>query len=379
MTETAASNLPELPESRGRVALTRLDIESLRNIESLSLAPVDGVNVVLGPNGAGKTSVLEAVWMLSRGRSFRSGRIEQVVREGAARLQVVGRVAAEGSAAVVLGTERGRGETRLRVGGQAAGSVADMTRELPAVVFEPHAHELVEGGPEHRRRLLDWGVFHVEHGFLEKWRGYQRGLRQRNVSLRERDARGAAAWENAMAEAGEALTSMRARYAERLARELPGVLRALAPEMEGIGAAFRGGWGSDEGLAAALAESRAGDLRLGHTSVGPHRAELRLTMAGRQAARRLSRGQEKLVALGLICTQTVLYVRDTGRTPVMLLDDLPSELDADHLARVVAWVGALGAQVFATSVDWPAAFDAWPEPVALFHVEHGSLAGDGRA
>lgn len=366
------ASLPELPESRGRVILTRLDIRNLRNIRSLTLAPEAGVNVVLGANGAGKTSVLEGIWMLSRGRSFRAGRIEQVVREGEATLQVVGRVAGAGREEKVLGVERGRGVRRIRVAGRTEESVAPLSGALPAVVFEPHAHELVEGGPEHRRRMLDWGVFHVEQGFLEGWRGYQRGLRQRNVCLREGDDRGAAAWEGEMAAAGERVSGMRARYAERLAGLLPSVLGELAPEMEGVGAEFRPGWDSARALGESLAEGRSGDLRMGYTTAGPHRAELRLTVAGRSAARRLSRGQEKLFALGLICTQAVLYIRDTGRTPVILLDDLPSELDAAHLGRVVDWVAALDAQVFATAVSWPGAFDSWLEPVGRFHVEHGS-------
>lgn len=368
--------LPDLPKTRGRVVLTRLDIQSIRNLRSLSLSPAPGLNVVLGPNGAGKTSLLEAVWILSRGRSFRVGRVEQVVTEGERRLQVVGRVSVSREGETVLGIERGRGERQLRVGGRTGESVAQMTRVLPAVVFEPHAHELVEGGPEHRRRMLDWGVFHVEHGFLDAWRAYQRGLRQRNVCLRERDARGAAAWEEAMGEAGERLSEMRGRYAARLAETLPEVLNGLAPELAGVGAAYRGGWDPDAGLAATLEKTRAGDLRLGHTTVGPHRAELRLTVAGRQAARRLSRGQEKLVALALICAQTLLYIRDAGRTPVILLDDLPSELDAAHLERVVTWIGELDAQVFATAVDWPSAFEAWSKAARKFHVEQGVLVTD---
>lgn len=365
-------DLPDLPELLGRVALTRLDIRCLRNIQSLSMDPGAGVNVVLGRNGAGKTSVLEGIWILSRGRSFRSGRIEQVVREGEEGLQVVGRVVGAERGERVVGVERSRGSRQLRVGGESVDSVAALTRLLPAVVFEPHAHELVEGGPEHRRRMLDWGVFHVEPGFLDDWRSYQRGLRQRNVCLREGDGRGAAAWEGAMAEAGEEVSGMRARYAARLEAVLPEVLGTLAPEMEGVGMTYRCGWEAEESLVEVLAAGRGGDLRAGHTTAGPHRAELRLTVAGKQAARRLSRGQEKLLALALICSQTVLYMRDTGRRPVMLLDDLPSELDAEHLERVVAWLGALDAQVFATAVTWPAAFDGWGG-ASRFHVEQGDL------
>lgn len=336
------------------------------------MAPDAGVNVLLGPNGAGKTSVLEGIWILSRGRSFRSGRIDQVIREGTDGLQVVGRVVGVGEGETVLGVERNRGSRELRVGGESVDSVAALTQALPAVIFEPHAHELVEGGPEHRRRMLDWGVFHVEPGFLDGWRGYQRGLRQRNVCLREGDGRGAAAWEASMAEAGEAVSAMRARYAGRLEAVLPEVLGRLAPEMEGVGVSYRFGWAADRGLGEVLAEGRTGDLRVGHTTAGPHRAELQLSMAGKPAARRLSRGQEKLLALALICSQTVLYIRDAGRRPVILLDDLPSELDGEHLERVVGWLAGLDAQVFATAVDWPAAFDAWPG-ASRFHVEQGVL------
>lgn len=373
MQESPEFPFPDLPVDRRRVALTRLDVRCLRNLESVALAPGPGANVVLGPNGAGKTSFLEAVWMLGRGRSFRSGRIDQVVREGQNALRVVGRVSVDGEGEAVIGVERGRGTRRVRVDGREVESMAEPARLVPAVVFEPHAHELVEGGPEQRRRLMDWGVFHVEPAFLASWRDFQRSLRQRNVCLRQGDLRGARGWEQPMAVSGTRLSAMRERYAGRLGEVLPVVLGALAPELEGIEASYRPGWDPAAELGAALAATREPDRRAGFTTVGPHRGELKLTVNGRAAGRRLSRGQEKLLALGLILAQTALFIRDRHRTPVVLLDDLPSELDGEHLARVVRWVAGLGAQLFATSVAWPEAFEALGSDAAVFHVEHGAI------
>lgn len=328
---------------------------------------------MLGPNGAGKTSLLEVIHLLGRGRSFRPGRVSQLTGPGGEAFEVQGVVAADGRARS-LGLRQGSRERVCRVDGRAVESLAELTAVLPVLVFEPHAHELVEGGPEQRRRYLDWGAFHVEQGFLAAWRRYRRALRQRNAALRQRNGEAAAAWEPEMARAGEALSAMRGRYGERLAASLPAVAAEVAPGLEGLTVSYRPGWAGGQPLARAVAEGRAQDLRLGFSGQGPHRDDLRLELAGRTAARRLSRGQEKLVALAMVVAQARLYAADTGRAPVLLLDDLPSELDAQHLARCVEVLSTLECQAFVTSVDEPAALAQWRGPRRWFHVEQGTLA-----
>lgn len=364
--------VPDVRKQQTRV--THLKIADFRNLERLELKPGPDFNGILGPNGAGKTSILECLYLLGRGRSFRPGRPAQLIREGAAEFRINGAVE-DGGRTWRLGLRQGTREREARRNGLAVDSAAALAEALPVLVFEPHAHQLVEGGPAHRRRLLDWGVFHVEPEFLASWRRYRRALRQRNAALRGGSVRLAASWEPEMAESGEGVFRMRAAYVERLAAEIPAVLSALAPGLTGLSLEYRPGWNAVEGLTAALKGGRNRDVRLGYSGDGPHRDDLRISLSGRAAARRLSRGQEKLVALALVLTQARLYRRDTGRSAVMLLDDLPSELDPEHLARALACAAALDCQTFVTAVTRLERGLDWPGETRWFHVEQGRLAG----
>lgn len=352
---------------------TRLRVTNLRNIEAAELQPSAGVNLILGPNGAGKTSVLEGIHLLSHGRSFRGGRIEAMIGNGAEGVTIYGELIGADNREHRAAIERGAGARRLRLDGAELAQVAGLAAVLPVLVFEPHAHELVEGGPEKRRQLLDWGVFHVEHDFLHHWRRYQRALRQRNAALRQGRRAQARQWVAGLAEHGVVLDAMRQRYAARLAsRGLETVTRLSAP-LADLNAHYRRGWPAQMSLGSALEASEEQDMRLGYTGCGPHRADLRLLLRDHLAARRLSRGQEKLVALALLLAQGFLFAEDTGRSPILLLDDLSSELDAEHLERALGVVTEKRPQIFITALQDPRFLEALEVPVQRFHVEQGRV------
>lgn len=355
--------------------LIELRVANLRNIEELAFEPAAGFNVVTGPNGAGKTSILEAIYLLSHARSFRTRRAEYLARASSRALSVFGVVERAGASASRLGLSEQAGRWLAHLDGSRAGTLVELLERCAVVCFEPGSHELISGSSEGRRELLDWGVFHVEHDFAAAARRYRRALRQRNAALRancsetELDS-----WDSELSCAAEPIDSARLRYFDRLAERLRSLLGVYLPELGESTLAISAGWRDrvERGLLAQLSESRATDRQRAHTTRGPHRSDWTLRFAAAPRREHLSRGQEKLCAIACMLAQAHLYRDDHAEWPIVLLDDLPSELDLAHQAQVVASLNA-AAQVFMTGTEFPAVLGERAVPCRTFHVEQGRL------
>jgi DNA replication and repair protein RecF len=351
----------------------RLQLEQLRLFERLELEFAPGANVLVGGNGAGKTSVLEAIHLLAYGRSFRGQVRDGLIRRGQTALNVFAEVRHEDGAAHRLGLRRSLRDWDARVDGVAAEGLSELYRHLAVVCFEPGSHDLIGGGSEFRRRFVDWALFHVEPEFLPQWRRYQRALKQRNVLLKAGAADSASldAWERELAETGEALTRQREAYLARLVPQLRELATTFLAELGEPGLKFAPGWSRDHpSLEAALAASRPRDLALGHTTCGPHRSDWSLGFERAPSHSMLSRGQEKLAALACVLAQAQTFVADRQTWPVLLLDDLGSELDAAHLALALRWLTDSPAQWILTGTTAPPGL---PAARSMFHVEQGNV------
>lgn len=360
--------------------LTRLQVAQLRCLGEVEWRPAPGLNLVTGGNGAGKTSLVEAVHLLGYGRSFRGRVRDGLVRSGQPRLEVFAEWLDGQGRSRRAGLRHSGQAWEARLDGAPAPSLTELCAELAVVTFEPGSHELIAGGGEHRRRFLDWALFHVEPGFLPMWRRYARALKQRNALLK----RGPAAagqlepWDQELAQAGEVLTRLRAGYLERLEPVLAATAGEFLPELGTSGLRFLPGWRRDENpLADALLVGRERDLALGYTSVGPHRADWRVDYQGLPGREALSRGQEKLTALACVLAQARAFALDRGEWPLVCLDDLASELDRGHLRQALESVLASGAQVLLTATEAPEILTGALAPQALFHVEQGRLHAIG--
>ncbi|GAB3324984.1 DNA replication/repair protein RecF [Haliea atlantica] len=357
--------------------LSRLDIHQLRNLQSVRLEDLGRVNLIYGPNGSGKTSLLEAIHILGSGRSFRNTSPRSLVRHGSDQLTVFA-LQQVGDRHSSLGVQRTvSGDLQVKLAGVAQRNLSQLAFALPVQVIDASTFDLLVGSPAVRRQFLNWGVFHVEHGFHEHWMGFQRALKQRNTLLRRGTISGyeLAVWDRKVAEAGEAIHAFRLAYFEALAPRFRQVLNRLVPELDQVEVRYRRGWDRKVPYAEALAVAGEGDRERGFTQTGPHRADVRITVQGRSAAETLSRGQQKLLVIALKLAQGGLLREATGRQCLYLVDDLPAELDRGHLGRVCEELDALGAQVFLTSVDRDDLQVVWPTPEALklFHVEHGQV------
>ena len=356
--------------------VTRLSISALRRFSSVAVDPAPGLNLITGDNGAGKTSLLEALHLMAYGRSFRGRVRDGLIQTGAEAVEVF----VEWREGPELRSRRaGLRHTghswNGRLDGRDVAQLGELCAALAVVSFEPGSHALVTGGGEPRRRFVDWGLFHVEPGFLPLWRRYSRALKQRNALLKSGMAGSQLdAWDHELAEAGEPITRHRQHYLQALQTRLLQVCSDLVPSLGASRIEFQPGWRSnDMPLADALLLARERDRSLGYTSVGPHRADWRIDFAAHPAREALSRGQAKLTALSVLLAQAQDYAMQRGEWPIVVLDDLASELDRKHQARVLELLTASGAQVFVSGTEVPAALEAFGTGLTRFHVEHGQV------
>lgn len=354
--------------------IAELRLANVRNIADAEIALSAGVNEFVGANGAGKTSVLEAVFMLSHGRSFRSVKRESLIRFGGESLEVFARIR-RGDKETRLGLSRRKGDWEARVDGTAVESLAELLREVGVVCFEPGSHALISGAAEERRHFVDWALFHVEHEYVGTARRFRRALKQRNALLRSGSG-GAAldAWDAELVRSGEAWDQWRSSYLARLKPVVAELADLLLPELGSPELRYQRGWTADLSLERALLERRGRDLERGHTGSGPHRADWRLAFEGAPEREHLSRGQEKLSALVCLLAQAQLFRNETGGWPVLCLDDLASELDLDHQQRVLRWLHGCEAQVWITGTAALPALAHLPRPHFMFHVEQGQVS-----
>ena len=351
------------------MALGTFRAERFRCLSVVDLELDPKANLFVGPNASGKTSLLEAAFFLSRGRSFRSRRRESLIAQGADDFVLTG-LSQASIAPMPLGVRATRGNTEWRVGGAAASGIADLAEQFPAQVIDPEVHKLLEEGPGRRRRFLDWGVFHVEHGFLSNWRRDHQALRQRNAALKKDAAdTDLMAWERELASTGEILAVQRQAYLERIAPPLLRIGEALLGQPMTL--VHQRGWDTDRSLLDALAADRGRDRRYRATQLGPHRSDIAVLVGDRPAKDRVSRGQQKLVASGLMLAQLEIQEQERPGRSALLLDDPAAELDGENLSRLMTLVREVPAQLWVTSLKPEIA--GLVEGARMFHVKHGTI------
>jgi len=354
--------------------LSQVDIQRVRNLKTVSLHPAEGLNLIFGSNASGKTSLLEAIYLLSHGRSFRTSNIRSVIQYQAENLQVFGKIQLENrSTHVNLGIERSATHTQIRINHNTVSQASQLAAYLPVQVINPEAHRLLELGPSQRRKYLDWGLFHVEPSFHETWQTYNRILKQRNAALRDKlPAKHVLLWDKPLSEAADKLTAMRKGYVADLLPYIQKFTKSLiqiSPEIE-----YRQGWLKDTSFSEALTHAFAQDHQQGHTRVGPHRADLRIIVEGIPVQDQFSRGQQKLLVCAMRLAQ-ISHLKDRqDHNSVVLVDDLAAELDVIHRKRLLDLLVESRAQLFITVTEADLIDTrAWLSR-KMFHVEHGQIA-----
>ncbi len=326
-------------------------LASFRNIASASLEPSPALNLIWGDNGQGKTSILEALYAVSTTRSFRTDKLAQVVRTGDEQARV-GATVREGSFVRELSLRLGSKGRSVELDGKRPKTLASYAVRTPVVVFHPRDLELVTGAAGERRRLLDRLILYADPPGAEAARRYAEALKDRQRLL---DTRGVSApelgdFESVAAEHGARFARARFEATEKLVPELSLAFRSVTPESLALDASYAPGGSQDpQEFQRELRARRPEDSRRGRASFGPQRDDLALQIDGRAARSDASQGQQRLLSLSLKLAE-LRCIEQTRRVhPILLLDDVSSELDASRTESVLALLQASQGQIFVTT------------------------------
>ncbi|TDU28736.1 DNA replication and repair protein RecF [Panacagrimonas perspica] len=350
------------------MAVALLRGENFRLYRSLEIQPHSGLNLITGGNAAGKTSLLEALFVAARGRSFRALSLSELCGAERPEWNVFLETDQERHR-VGLGWNRQGSEIRLDDTKNAR--ISDVVRLVPIQLIDPLAHRLLDEGPSYRRSFVDWGVFHVEHLFLDVWRRYQRALKQRNSALRDQlEDRAVQAWNEELVAAGETLTAMRLSHVRAASAGLSAWVQRLLGTSDAT-CEWQRGWPDGEDFRELLDRNLDQHRRFGATIQGPHRAELKVRLNHAKAKGRVSRGQQKLLITAMVLAQAELLAAAGAPAPILLLDDFAAELSTEFQSRLAAALIEYRGQKFVTAFEKPAI--AGLGEGGLFHVEHGTI------
>ena len=357
------------------MAICRLKVSNVRNL-SVSVAPSPKVNLFFGENGSGKTSLLESVCFLAIAKSFRTNKLKPVVRNGCRSCTVFGEVLATNYMVSVGVTRSLDHQPLIHLNGRSSGSVVDLAFILPVQLMHPKLFTCLEDGPQIRRRLMDWGVFHQFPIFWSAWKKMQTSLKQRNKLLkycvnREKELK---AWTQTFIDSALIVDKLRSDYMSLLVPELEALLQMMTG-LAGIRLVYCRGWSKGVALEDALSRDIDKDKLSGFTYSGPQRADIKLTYNGASVVETLSRGQQKIVVCAIKLAQGKLFERLKKRACVYLIDDLLSELDEKNCALLVSVLNEMQSQVWVTGVDENALRKTFlsSEEKKVFHVKHGRL------
>ena len=317
----------------------RLWLTDFRSYPAAEITLADGVTAILGSNGEGKTNLLEALGYLATLDSFRGAPPEALIRSGATTAVIRAEGAAESRELLIEAELALGGRGRVYVNKQRLQRARDLLGFLRVSVFSPDDLELVKGGPSGRRRYLDDTLVSLHPRYDQLRADVERVLRQRNTLLKQcaggsRLDESAAftldVWDTKLVEAGEALAHARRELVERLGPKLQDAYAAVAGlEKADVEAVYEAPW-LEAGLAVALERVRKDELRRGVTLVGPHRDDLDVRIAGLPSRTHASQGEQRSLALALRLAAHDVITVDTGTSPVLLLDDVFSELDPER-------------------------------------------------
>ncbi|NNJ92903.1 MAG: DNA replication/repair protein RecF [Gammaproteobacteria bacterium] len=341
-----------------------LALQHFRCFPDLDLSLTPGINLIHGSNGSGKTSILEAIYLAGRARSFRTNYLSDLIHrnDNNAIIFIKGE---QSDQHFHIGCQVTPSSLAVKLNNDKLKSRVSLLDFLPLQIITPVSHQLVDSGPSNRRKFIDWGLFHVEHSYRNIWSQFRRVLKQRNHVLKNKGT-DLSSWNQQFTECADRLSYYHELYFE----ELSSYFVELQKQLLGNQIAsieFYAGWNKIKGLHDELKRSLHSDLARGFTQHGPHKADIKFSFV--ESKRNvLSRGQQKMLVFSLQLSQCLHLMNKTGLTPIVLIDDISSELDTNFLNRLVTTVKDLKLQSIISAIDEKSINSKLISNV--FHVEH---------
>lgn len=369
-------------------AFEEIRIQNFRNLGSVSIEPSPHLNILVGPNGAGKTSFMECLCVFAHGRSFRTHKYRHLVNKDSESFVLHGKFKKNKEEGVVpLGIQRfSNGKLEIRLNNENVKSASAVALQLPIVVITGESFKLLEAGPKERRKFFDWLVFHVKPEFALAWQQVVRCYKQRNTLLRRGkiDYQALKHWDLQISNASQVIDKARGE----VFRLFVDSFNTLAEDHEeyqflkGVSFKYINGWKYQESEVSyidQLLECFERDIRLGYSTLGPQKADIDINQAEYKQKSKdiLSRGQQKTLICTMYFALAKVYADFAKKDPMVIVDDLPAELDTNNQQYLGAWLGKVRSQVFVSGISESFFNDIWVNRDLLqnkvFHVEHGTI------
>ena len=352
--------------------ISDLQISNFRNLSNVKIDPSERFNIFYGQNGSGKTSLLESIYYLGLGRSFRTNHAQYVIQHTAECFSVYASLK-ENDKPLPIGMSKARdGKRVMKINSKSVNSLSVLAKSLPLQLMSPVSYRFFFNGPKVRRQFLDWQLFHVEQSFYPQWQECQKILKQRNSGLKMRlPENQVRLWDNDFVRISNEIDQIRKKTIGELSPLFQELMQELLPSLN-LSLFYSPGWDPEKALTEVLDANWYRDSKIGYTACGPQRADLQILVESAPAQDILSQGQQKLALLALNLAQGRLLKQHKGAAPIYLIDDVASELDYEKRNCIAKVLTQLDSQVFITGVSMEdlkemAKFDN----SKLFHVEQG--------
>ncbi len=355
------------------MSLQQLETRQFRNLEHVRIELDAGLQFIYGDNASGKTSLLDAINVLCSGRSFLGASPRKMQQFGTTDFLLNGIVSQEKTRPLPIQYRWQDNRIRLNLSNKQVRRSSEYALFQPVQAVTPISYRLLDDSPDIRRRFMDWGVFHVKHDYAAVWRRFQRSLAQRNAMLSAgTDRRTLAVWSREYIQLAESLDEYRSDYIDLLRQQFKRYSHAFLPDSS-LEIRYQRGWDSECSLDEVLSNGFRRDQERRFTYHGPQRAELVLKLDGVLARDSASRGQKKLITFATYLAQASLQ-QELGRySGILLIDDLPSELDQSHISLVMDILRRISMQVVITCIDIARLPKKHRYSDKMFHVKQGQV------
>ncbi len=363
--------------------LNRVNVVGFRNLKHIAIDTAATVNCFYGQNGSGKTSLLEALFYLSRARSFRTNKRNTLINKESVYLAVAVNLSQNKDHKLGLDLDE-KGNSRLKLDGELLSRLSEGTALMPVQLITPESFDVFFGSPKARRAFLDFGLFHVEQEYQKCWADYQRQQKQLNALLRKgnADKRELVYWYRGMIKSAELVETFRVSFIENLLQPQLNELSKKLTDHETVdllksiqirykAKLFDGDVNSDDAILKQIMK----DERYRQVGFGPSKADISFMKDGEDITNMLSRGQSKMLFYLLEVGMVKLVKKQSNKNMLLLVDDLPSEVDEFTRNTMLEMLLHSEAQIFVTGIENKIAmeFRKHTNSVNVFHVEHGTI------
>lgn len=368
------------------MSVVKLTAHNFRNLKSISLDFHPDLNFVIGDNGSGKSSLLEAVFYLGHGKSYRTSNLVNLVNFQESQFTVSIRDGNDRQLGVTRNINNN--ETQIKIDGKIFSRLSDLVKNVAVQIVTPESFKLFIGGARERRRFVDLGLFHVKHQFSLQWREFSKVLKQRNACLKSNDSHSMLSyWTDIFCQHSLQVAQSRQGYVSELVEELKIWTLLLLPKIDkDITVQYSQGWSQKKDLRELLKANKDRELSYGYSLFGAHKFDIKFLINKRAIDVKLSRGEQKLFLLALTFAQANLIKKVNRVKPILLIDDIGAELDINSRSLLSDAISELDCQVIITAIEKnvlepflcqskvPVNDISKHENFKMFHVEHGQIS-----